>query len=513
MQKILLGYRRKSMVRDRADLISPERQTRACELWIEMHGDEYILEWYEDVEGHRSGRQEKGRPGWQALMTQLDRPEVAGVIADSFDRMYRNVHQFLNFLNRIEQHGKKLITVKEGLDTSSTFGRAIVTILMVIYQLESDQTSDRMTANIKYKREQLGRHWGPAPFGCDRNQEGQLTPTGRTYWLNPATGQAQPDQPDADGWEQRRFYDSLVAPAELYAEGLHCLDNVAAMANAAGWRYGAEAKNYQPRPFTRDDIRRIVSFWRLYKGELPLGNITNTKNGVVLPGGHEHILPVELCERIGAVKSKRSRQRGHRAKETRFYLLGEILCCGVCDQPLNGQFQDGRRLYRHRHGKGKCSERWIDAETIETEVLNALASLCRNEFLNEIKAEAEMMIREGFAQNDNAKPLLTELDGWRERLTRLEDLYLDSAIDRQRYLARKAEIDQNIGELEDRLYTLTETTNLTRILDRIISTMAQLKVASPETKKMLIMTIFQRLDAAGGKIVHSTPRPWAKPFF
>lgn len=503
------------MVRDRADLVSPERQTRACELWLEMHGaEEYTIEWFEDVEGHRSGRWEKKRPGWRDLLAQLDQPDVAGIIADSLDRIYRNVKEFGEFLDRIKATGKKLILVKQSIDTDTAMGQAITMFMMVVYQLESDHTSERMTRNIKYKREEMGRHWGPTPFGCERNPDGQLIPTTRTYWLDPTTGQAHASNgSQAEGWEPRRFYDSLLAAAQLYAEGSHSLDDVAAMANAAGWRFAAEAKGHQPRPYTRDDIRRIISFWRLYRGELPLGNITNTKNATILAGGHQPILPVELCDRIGAIKSKRGQQRGHRPKEDRLYLLGELLHCAVCGQQLNGYFQNGRRLYRHRHAKRDCPERWIEAEKIEAEVLDSLTALSRNNFLEEISAEAERLARAAFAQQDTTQPILAELDEWKAKLTRLEDLYLDDGITKPRYLARKAEIDQHIGDLEDRLYSITETVNFNQILNRITGTLSKLDQATPETKKTLILTIFQRLDAAGGQIIHSTPRPWAKPFF
>ena len=361
MPQILLGYRRKSMVRERVDLVSPARQARACEMWVELHGREYQIEWYEDVDGHRSGRDEKGRPGWQALLAQVERPEVAGVIADSFDRMYRNVHQFLNFLNRMEALGKRLIAVKEGLDTSATLGRAIVTILMVIYQLESDQTSDRMAANVKYKREQLGRHWGPTPFGCDRNEAGHLVPTARTYWLHPVTGEAKASNGGSpgEGWEERRYYEGLVAVYELYSTCRYSYDSVARLANEARWRY--QGRDGEPRPFNRDDVRRLVAFWELFQGKLPLGNITNT-NGPVLEGGHEPILPVELCEAVGLVKQRRGGIGNPRGQPKQFYLLGNVLFCAVCGKPLKGHFQDGRRIYRHLGGKGGCPEKWTLAD-------------------------------------------------------------------------------------------------------------------------------------------------------
>lgn len=523
---ILLGYRRKSMVRNQADLISPERQARACDLWIEMQGSQYTIEWYEDVDGHRSGREEKGRPGWQNLMAQLDRPEVAGVIADSFDRCYRNVHQFLNFLNRLEHLNKRLITVKEGLDTTSTLGRAIVTILMVIYQLESDQTSDRMTANVKYKREVLGRHWGPTPFGCDRNDQGHLIPTAKTYYLNPLTGEARPGpvilssaervskDGGNEGLEPRRYHDALLQLYQLYATGQHSYDTVALMLNAAGWRYYANAKGSIPRPFTRDDVRRATSFWQLFKGELPLGNITNT-TGPVLTGGHAPILPPALCDEVGQIRQTRNRQFARRRgkQPAHFYLLTGLIHCAACGKPLMGNFQKGRRIYRHYGAKKECKEKWLNADDIETLILAQIAELAHPELLAQIAAEAERLAREAFSRDDTARTLLSELDRQKQRLTRLEDLYLDAEIDKPRYHTRKTELTGQIANLEDRLYKSSQLTNFSHILSRITSTLQHIPTAPPETKKTLLLSVFERLDTSGGQIIHLTPRPWAKPFF
>lgn len=505
------------MVRHRADLISPERQMRSCELWLEMQDGKYAIEWYEDVEGHRSGRYEKGRPGWQALMAQLDRPDVAGVIADSFDRMYRNVHQFLNFLNRLEQLNKKLITVREGMDTSSGLGRAIVTILMVIYQLESDQTSDRMAANVRYKREVLGRHWGPTPFGCDRDGNGQLVPTAKSYWLNSRTGEARSDKesPGLD-WVCRRYYDGLMAVYQVYAEGEYSYVDVARTVNEAGWRYCANVRSGMPRKFNRDDIRRIVSFWQLYQGELPLGNITNTQNIPVVAGGHDPILPVELCALVGQVKARRGRGAGNLSpgQPQRIYLLSNILFCAVCGKPLKGQFQDGKRVYRHYGGKQGCPERWILADEIEAEALGALVALAEAGILTEIEAETDKLAQAEFARDESTRAILDDLEAQKRRLVRLEDLYLDEAIDKSRYLARKAEIDQAIVSLEDRLFAVTQAVDFRQFISsRMTAVLSQLANASPDTQKTLVNSVFQRLEAGGGRIIHFTPRPWAKPFF
>ncbi len=82
-----------------------------------------------------------------------------------------------------------------------------------------------------------------------------------------------------------------------------------------------------------------------------------------------------------------------------------------------------------------------------------------------------------------------------------------------RYQILKIEIMQAITELEDRLYTATQTVNFTPVQNRITATLSRLVAASSETKKTLINSVIQRLDGRGGEIIHLTPSPWTRPFF
>lgn len=515
MKKRLLGYRRKSMVRDRADLVSPERQMHICELWNEMHGNEYIIDWFEDIEGHRSGRYEKNRSDWRQLMQQLDQPDVAGVIADSLDRIYRNVKEFGAFLERLKELDKKLILVSQSIDTTTAIGQAITMFMMVVYQLESDQTSERMIKSVRYKREILGRHWGTTPFGCDRDGDGQLIPTAKTYWFNQITHQfhnGTDQSSETEGWEQRRYYDALTRLYNLYAEGHYSYDAIALMLNQSGWRFCN--RQGQPRLFDRDDIRRSIASWQLFRGELPLGEIRDAK-GPVLPGGHDPILPIELCDQVGRIYHRRKKHFNRSSPESpsQVYLLSNILYCAVCQKPLKGAIQDSRRLYRHYGGKQGCPEKWVIADDIEQQIIDDLMALVDQHLLTEIKAEADRLARELFAKDDSTQPILAKLENQRERLVRLEDLYLDGDIDKPRYQIRKAEIDQTISQLETELYTATQTINFNQVLTRIISTLNQLPDAPPAIKKTLINSVFERLEIGNGQIIHLTPRPWVRPFF
>ncbi len=66
---VALCYVRLSYTRDNDDKNSPTRQRANIEAICQKNG--WITEWYEDAEGHKSGRDIKNRPGWLALKDRL----------------------------------------------------------------------------------------------------------------------------------------------------------------------------------------------------------------------------------------------------------------------------------------------------------------------------------------------------------------------------------------------------------------------------------------------------------
>ncbi len=61
-RNIALCYVRQSFTRDDDDKNSPERQRANIERVCEEN--DWVPEWYEDAEGHKSARKVKNRPGW-----------------------------------------------------------------------------------------------------------------------------------------------------------------------------------------------------------------------------------------------------------------------------------------------------------------------------------------------------------------------------------------------------------------------------------------------------------------
>jgi hypothetical protein len=132
-------------------------------------------------------------------------------------------------------------------------------------------------------------------------------------------------------------------------------------------------------------------------------------------------------------------------------------------------------------GKKGCREKWTLADEVEANVLDILTRLNDADLLKAVDAEAKRLAREVFAHDDGNRFLLIELDRQQHRLNQLEDGYLDGDFNQDRYRLRKAEITQAIEELEDKLYTATQTVNFTPVLDRVTSALSRLVSASPDS--------------------------------
>src|SRR5688572_12671511 len=86
-RNIALCYVRLSFTREADEKNSPERQRANIQAVCDRNN--WIPEWYEDVGGHKSGRQEKNRPQWLALKARIGDPDVIAVVANDLSRLHR----------------------------------------------------------------------------------------------------------------------------------------------------------------------------------------------------------------------------------------------------------------------------------------------------------------------------------------------------------------------------------------------------------------------------------------
>ena len=97
------------------------------------------------------------RPKLAALLDKVRAGDSVTVL--SIDRLGRNTKDVLDLVERLEQKGVKLISIKEGLDTNTPVGKCVLTILASIAQLERDNILERQQEGIAIAKRE-GRNTG-----------------------------------------------------------------------------------------------------------------------------------------------------------------------------------------------------------------------------------------------------------------------------------------------------------------------------------------------------------------
>ena len=477
--KTILCYRRKSLVRQESDLISPARQKQAVEGSIAALGDDHRCQWFEDIDGHRSGRTEEGRPGWLDLKRQLGRADVAGVACYSLSRIYRNVREFLCFVDELNHAGLRLIVVKESIDTGTAVGMAINTILMALYQLESDLASERMTETIEYKRRQLGQHWGTVPFGTLRDEDGRLVPD------------------DRDAGTLQQLY-------EGFATGKYTYDSLCDRMIELDLAY--RGRDDEPRPWTRDDVRRTLTLWRIYAGHLTIGSNRDDDEVVTIRDTHEPILDPTLCLKVAAQLSVRRSK--FNKKSTSRHLLSGLLHCATCDRELNGTTRDGVRRYRHRGAKGDCPEVWFQAAQLEQDLVNLIAGWGGDELTEAVSERIAAIL----AGNTEQLSLVEQIQEAEARQRRLIDLYLDGKIARGEYYKQADECDGRIQQLRARQAS-PEIAGVQEAAERIEELSAGIGEMTMEEQRGELLAAFRKITVHDAEVWSIEPQDWLAPIF
>lgn len=121
------------------------------------------------VEEAKSGKNTR-RPKLEGLRGAIRAGEVSHVIVLRLDRISRSVRDLIDLLEEFEKHGVAFVSVQESLDTGSTMGRFVYTLLGAVAELERATIADRTVLALKHKR-QNGEVYSRVPFGWDRDGE------------------------------------------------------------------------------------------------------------------------------------------------------------------------------------------------------------------------------------------------------------------------------------------------------------------------------------------------------
>jgi DNA invertase Pin-like site-specific DNA recombinase len=86
----------------------------------------------------------ESRPGWEKLLEFL-RPGDSIVVAE-LSRMTRSLMHLLSLVKELEEKGVQIVSLREHIDTSIATGRAFISIIGAINQMERELKAERAAA-------------------------------------------------------------------------------------------------------------------------------------------------------------------------------------------------------------------------------------------------------------------------------------------------------------------------------------------------------------------------------
>jgi DNA invertase Pin-like site-specific DNA recombinase len=148
----------------RVSSLDQHPETQRCDL-LEMarqRGYEIVAEYVDRISGAKARR-----PGLGDLMHDARRGRFDVVLVWASDRIARSVKHFLEILDEFNHLNIEFASFREQIDTGGPLGRAVVTIIGVVAELERNLIVERVRAGMRRARLE-GRHIGRHPLQLDR---------------------------------------------------------------------------------------------------------------------------------------------------------------------------------------------------------------------------------------------------------------------------------------------------------------------------------------------------------
>lgn len=108
-------------------------------------------------EGISGARGREQRPGFDKLLKGVARRDFDMILAWSVDRLGRSLSHLVAFLGDIRVKGVDLYLHQQGLDTSTSAGRAMFGMLGVFAELERSLIRERIMAGLRRTSKRSGR--------------------------------------------------------------------------------------------------------------------------------------------------------------------------------------------------------------------------------------------------------------------------------------------------------------------------------------------------------------------
>ncbi len=442
------------------------------------------------VEEGKSGKSIEGRTEFQRMLDDISTGAIQTdyVLVFKLSRFGRNARDVLNSLEFIMKYGVHLMCVEDGLDSSTSMGKMMITILGAVAELERENIIAQSLLGREEKAKKGGWNGGFAPYGY-RLVEGKLV--------------SDPEQ----GEVVKMIFDMFLNRNMGYTA-------ISGYLNRNGYSRPPAKNAIRPSygEWSQEHIKRILGN-PIYTGRVAWGKRRTEKvagednqyrlvkqDSFILSDvvSHEAYVSDEDFERTQNLKAIRGMKGNHNIGQSNAHLLSGIVKCPQCGAPMyigvtKWKNQDGteRRTesyvcsYATKHrGTSICQRNGVVASQIEDEVMEYTRKVVQNpRFIEDLRTKILTAIDLTEIEND-IKAYKKQLSSLQNSRSNLEQDIDRIAADDRYADRRRADMARRLDDLYDEIY---------RVEDLIQD--AQMKKATLEKEQMSMQAIFDILSS------------------
>lgn len=371
-----------------------------------------IINIYEDA--GKSGKSIEGRPAFQQMLSDIENGlQIDYILVYKLSRFGRNAADILNSLEHVQSYGVNLICIEEGIDSSQTSGKLLISVLSAVSEIERENIIEQTMNGRKEKARQGGWNGGFAPYG---------------YYLK-----------DKQLFIQENEAEAVRIIFDKYVNGNMGFTKIAKYLNLQGMKK-VKRDNGTLSQWSSHFIRLIIDN-PVYCGKISYGRRVREKikgsknkykqvhqeNYIISDGQHEAIISEKLWNEAHKKRELTGVKAPSKIGRDRAHLLSGILKCPKCGGPMYTNKhawtnKDGtyKEVYYYvcsktRTARGKsCDYKAMLKKTdIEPLVIEAIRVLIRNQnFATEVKSKIGKQI--------DATTLEKELSNYISKLKEVE---------------------------------------------------------------------------------------------
>ncbi|MCF6464163.1 recombinase family protein [Clostridium sp. Cult1] len=518
-------YSRKSKFTGKGDSI--ENQIEMCKDYAFKHfecSEEDIII-YED-EGFSGGN--INRPKFLKMMQDAKDKKFDVLICYRLDRVSRDVADFSNTIEELNDHNIAFVSIKEQFDTSTPMGRAMMYIASVFSQLERETIAERIKDNM-LELAKTGRWLGGIPsLGFETKKITYLDEEFKERSLTVL----EPVKEEMKTVEF--FYDKYLELGSIHKLRKYLIQNDFKTRNRSYYSSRALSDILRNPAYVKAN-EKVVEYLESKGIEVAGQDRLNNKKGILVYNKtNKNGIQNNIDEWIAAVAKHEGSISPEKWLEVQYKLdknsikipregtssvalLSGILKCKYCGSAMNVMYGRKRKDGTAPHyyvcnlktisAKDKCDNNNVNGMDIEYTVINKILALAENKdmLLEELEA---------LKKNDNTSTnanLLSELKNKKEKLLEEIDNLVGevskSAVASKYILPQIESKDKEVKDLEEQISKLEDKAekinkdaeNFNLVVNNIINFAEIANTLDNKQKKYFIQTIVENVYWDGEK--------------